>query len=143
MREDRRVAPQLEPQDLADLICAELDPVMTANGFLAGQSVVGVEIGIIYCAPHHEFRHRFPTLAPTIQYDDEGACTDLNIYSGTGPSATLQEIRVDGVSLEELLAEEGSELASEGEAICTMPASDGAVQLRSVLDTLFSRHAAS
>ncbi|WP_341994651.1 hypothetical protein MRBLWH7_002349 [Microbacterium sp. LWH7-1.2] len=131
----------LEPQALADLICTELDPVMTANGFQAGQSGVGDDIGIIYCAPHVEFRRRFPGLGPTIQYDDAGACTDLNIYAGMGVGGRLHEIRFDGVTLHELLAEEGIEYASEADAIAALPAAAGVVRLRSVLSELFSRHA--
>lgn len=69
----------LEPQELADFICNELDALMTTNGFQAGQAGVGTDVGIIYCTPYQEFRRRFPHLALTIDYDDEGACTDLNI----------------------------------------------------------------
>ncbi|MFF2486851.1 hypothetical protein ACFVSU_10645 [Microbacterium sp. NPDC058062] len=102
-----------------------------------------MDIGIIYCAPHDEFRRRFPALAPTIQYGDEGAHTDFNIYAGTGADARLDEIRFDGVALEDLLAEEGIEFANEAAAIMRMPAPDAAVQLRSVLDKLFARHTAT
>ncbi|MFK4805362.1 hypothetical protein ACI3KX_05820 [Microbacterium sp. ZW CA_36] len=133
----------LEPQALADLICAELNPLMIANGFQAGQSGVGDDIGIIYCAPHVEFRQRFPGLALTIQYDDDGACTDLNIYAGTEVGARLHEIRFDGVTLRELLAEEGIDFAGEADAIATLPADEGVVRLRSVLNALFARHAAA
>lgn len=143
MHEDRTVIGQPEPQDLADLICTELGPLMTANGFRAGQSGVGADIGIVYCTPHDEFRRRFPDLAPTLQYGDEGACTDLNIYARTGAGARLQEIRFDGVTLEDLLAEDGIEFANEADTILAMPAHDGAIRLRSALDELFSRHAAS
>jgi hypothetical protein len=69
----------LESAALADVICAELDPLMTANGFLHGQIGIGTDIGIVYCAPYEKFRRRFPHLAPTIHHSDEGACTDLNI----------------------------------------------------------------
>ncbi|MDF2563430.1 MAG: hypothetical protein K0R99_4876 [Microbacterium sp.] len=115
---------------------------MTANGFQAGQSGVGDDIGIIYCAPHVEFRRRFPRLAPSIQYDDDGACTDLNIHAGTGVGARLHEIRFDGVTLQELLAEEGIDFATEADAIAALPADKGVVRLLSVLNALFARHAA-
>jgi len=116
---------------------------MIANGFQAGQSGVGVDIGIVYCAPYNEFRRRFPELAPTIHYGDEGACTDLNIYAGTGTGATLREIRFDGITLKDLLAEQGIEFANEADTISSMPAQDAAIRLRSILDKLFSRHAAT
>ena len=132
---------QADSQDLADVICAALDPLMTAHGFQAGQSGVGADIGIIYCAEHVEFRRRFPTLAPTIQYDDEGACTDLNIYASTGQHAKLHDIRFEGVTLEELLAEEGIELAGDAQTIASLPAKEGAMRLRLVLDKLFASHA--
>jgi hypothetical protein len=86
---------------------------MTANGFQPGQSGVGADIGIVYCVQHDEFRRRFSELAPTIRYDDQGACTDLSIYASKGASAKLREIRFEGVTLEELLAEEGIEFASD------------------------------
>lgn len=132
-----------DPQYLADVICAALDPLMTAHGFQTGQSGVGAEIGIIYCSQHVEFRRRFPTLAPTIQYDDEGACTDLNVYASSGPHARLHDIRFDGVTLEEVLAGDGIEFADEARTIASLPAQEGAIRLRSVLDKLFAIHAAA
>lgn len=133
--------PEPDPQYLADVICAALDPLMTAHGFQAGQSGVGVEIGIIYCAQHVEFRRRYPMLAPTIQYEDEGACTDLNIYTSSDPRARLHDIRFDGVTLEEVLAGEGVEFADEAHTIASLPAQEGAIRLRSVLEKLFAIHA--
>lgn len=132
----------LKPHELADLVCAELDPLMTANGFLAGQSGVGSdEVGTVYCTSHDEFRRRFPTLAPTIQYGDEGACTDLNIRASTGPRGRLHDIRFDGVSLAELLAEEGVGFSGEAEAIAGIPVQVGAIRLRLVLEKVLARHA--
>ncbi|SIT85836.1 hypothetical protein SAMN05880545_2403 [Microbacterium sp. RU33B] len=116
---------------------------MTANGFLAGQSGVGEKIGIVYCAPHDEFRQRFPDLAPTIQYGDEGACTDLNIQAGFGADARLEDIRFDGVTLEDLLAGEETGDANEAHAIMSLPAHTGVTRLRSLLDELFTRHNAT
>jgi hypothetical protein len=134
--------PHLQPHEIADLICAELDPLMTANGFLAGQSGVGADdVGIVYCTPHDEFRRRFPALAPAIQYGDTGACTDLNIYAGTGPSGRLYDIRFDGISLAELLAEEGVGFAGEAETIAGVPVQAGAIRLRMVLERMLARHA--
>ena len=132
---------RLESAALADLICAELDPLMTANGFLRGQSGIGTDVGIVYCTPHREFRRRFPHLAPTIQYGDEGACTDLNIYASVGGRSRLHDIRLDGVSLQEILADEGAGFADEAEAVSELPAAAGAARLRVTLDKLFRRHA--
>lgn len=132
---------QLEPAALAELICAELDPLMTANGFLPGQTGIGADVGIVYCTPHREFRRRFPHLAPTIQYSDEGACTDLNIYAGVGGRSRLHDIRFDGVSLQELLADEDARFADEADVISELPAAPGAARLRVTLDKLFRRHA--
>lgn len=131
----------LESAALADLICAELDPLMTANGFLPGQIGIGTDIGIVYCAPYEKFRRRFPHLAPTIHYSDEGACTDLNIYASVRGRSRLHDIRFDGVALKELLADEGAGFADEADAISEPPADAAAARLRLVLDKLFRRHA--
>lgn len=130
----------LAPAALAELICAELDPLMTANGFLHGQAGIGTDVGIIYCTPHKEFRRRFPRLAPTIQYSDEGACTDLNIYASVGGRSRLHDIRFDGISLQELLADEDAGFAEDADVISELPAAAGAARLRVALDTLFRRH---
>lgn len=142
LRDDRKVTTEpLEPQELAHFICGKLDALMTTHGFQTGQAGIGADVGIIYCTPYQEFRRRFPHLAPTIDYDDEGACTDLNIYASTGPHARLYGIRFDGVSLGELLADESTDFAGEAETISELPAPEGTIHLRMTLERLFARHA--
>ena len=72
--------------DVGRLVCAQLDGLMTRAGFAPGQIGVNVdEVSVVYCAQFHEFRDRFPLVAPEIDYSgDEGACTDLNIYVELG-----------------------------------------------------------
>lgn len=130
---------QLTPQELADFICAELDPLLTAYGFQAGQSGVGYEVGVIYCTQHADFRRRFPHLAPEVQYNDDGACTDLNINAGIGPNARLHDVRIDGVSLARLVADTAPELIEEAEQIAQIPSDAGVPRLRRVLQVVFTR----
>lgn len=133
----------LEPQELAAFICGELDVLMKPHGFQAGQSGIGKDVGVIYCIPHREFRRKFPRLAPAAEYSDDGACTDLNIYCSIGPEARLYDIRFEGFSLEELLADEGTDFIGAAETIAKLPAPDGVIRLRTVLGDLFALHRAA
>lgn len=133
---------QLAPQELADFICVELDPLMTSNGFQAGQSGIGYEVGVIYCTPHADFRRRFPELAPEVQYNDDGACTDLHVNAGNGPRARLHDVRLDGVPLAAFVADIAPDLADEAEQIAQLPSDVGVPRLRDLLEIIFTRAAA-
>ena len=78
---------------MSDAWCAQLDGLMTRAGFAPGQIGVNVdEVSVVYCAQFHEFRDRFPLVAPEIDYSGgEGACTDLNIYVELGEVPRLTE----------------------------------------------------
>ncbi|UTT63525.1 hypothetical protein [Microcella humidisoli] len=130
----------LTPQELAALLCAELDPLMTRHGFQAGQAGIGDDVGIVYCMPHAEFRARFPRLAPSIDPDNIGGCTDLNISAGVGPGSRLHNVHLDGVTVAELLAVEGAEFEGDASTIARLPSPQGVVALRTVLERLFARH---
>ncbi|MCJ1707857.1 hypothetical protein [Microbacterium sp. VKM Ac-2923] len=56
----------------------------------------------MYCSEHGDFRRRFPTIAPDIDYSDDGACTDLNVQIALDNPARLREVQLDGHGLERL-----------------------------------------
>ena len=98
-----------EAFDVGRLVCAALDVTMTRLGFAAGQIGTGPgEASVVFCADHRAFRARFPLLAPEIDYpDDEGACTDLNVYVAVEDSPRLTEVHLDGYGIEALVADAG------------------------------------
>lgn len=130
-----------DPIEIGRRLCAVLDPLMTSQGFQPGQ--VGSspsEVGIVYCAPHGDFRARFPDLAPGIEDTDEGACTDLNIYLTLGASAHLRDVHLDGHGLDELLHGAGRpDLRAHAASLAQVPVDEGAERLRTVLTAVFAR----
>lgn len=131
----------LDPLELAELICAELDPVLTRYGFAPGQTGVGSTVGVVFCASLADFRERFPHLGPEIE-GPLGGCVDLNVDAGLGADGRLQSISLEGIPLETLLAAEGPESAGEAAAIEALPTPEAIERLRDVLERLFARHAA-
>lgn len=134
--------PPLDPLELADVICAELDPLMTRYGFAPGQTGVGSTVSVVFCAPLAEFRERFPDLGSEIE-GPLGGCVDLNVDAGLGADERLRSVSLEGISLETLLDAEGPEFASEAAAIAELPAQEGVARLRDVLEHLFARDAAA
>ncbi len=132
----------LDPVELAELICRELDPLVTRYGFAPGQTGVGPTVGVVFCAPLTEFRDRFPRLGPEID-GPPGGCVDLTVDAGLGADGRLQSISLEGIPLTALLAAEGPEFAGEAAAIAELPTREGVGRLREVLERLFAGHAAS
>lgn len=94
----------------------------------------------MYCSPHVDFRARFPNLATDIDYSDDGACTDLNIYVALGATPHLREVHLDGHSLEELLRDiDRSDLDPAVASLPRLQVEEGAERLRTVLTAVFAR----
>lgn len=136
----------LDPLELAELICAELDPVLTRYGFAPGQTGVGSTVGVVFCASLADFRERFPHLGPEIE-GPLGGCVDLNVDlnvdAGLGADGRLQSISLEGIPLETLLDREGPEFAGGAAAIAELPTPEAVARLRDALESLFARHAAA
>lgn len=133
---------QLDPLELAELVCAQLDPLLTRHGFAPGQIGVGSTVGVVFCASFTDFRKRFPRLGPEIE-GHVGGCVDLNVDAGLGADGHLQGISLEAIPLEALLEGEGPEFPGEASAIESLPAPEGADRLREVLERLLARHAAN
>ncbi len=129
-----------DPDAIAVRLCDALDPVMTSHGFAAGQSGASASVvGVVHCSDHRDFRRRFPTLAPGIQYADDGACTDLNISVALDGPARLEEIHLDGHRLDELARDLGrDDLRRRIGRLRDLPLSEGITDLRDVLTVIFS-----
>lgn len=129
-----------DPTDIGRRLCAVLDPLMTSRGFQSGQvGSSSSEVGIVYCSPHADFRSRFPSIAPRMEYSDEGACTDLNIYVALSPGSHLREIHLDGHELDELLRDAGrGDLQVEVESLAELSVDEGAERLRTILTAVFA-----
>lgn len=132
----------LDPHELAEVICAELDPLLTRYGFAPGQTGTGSTVGVVFCASVADFRERFPQLGLEIE-GPPGSCVDFNVDAGLGRDGQLHSISFEGIRLETLLATEGPEFAGEAAAISELPAREGVARLRDVLERLLARHSAA
>jgi len=135
--------PSAEALAAARDTCARLDPLMTVAGFQAGQSGAKLdEVGVIYCTAHVDFRARFPRLAPDIDYADEGACTDLNIYIDVRASPRLAEVHLDGHGVDELLVDAGREdLVPDAQTLGQHALTEDLDRLHGLLLEIFGRAA--
>lgn len=129
-----------DPHAVAGRLCVALDPLMTSHGFAAGQAGSSAsEVGVVYCSEHRDFRRRFPTLAPSIEYSDDGACTDLNVYIALNSPAQLREIHLDGHRLDELAHDVGrDDLREHIGRLDAEPLNEGIAHLREVLTAILS-----
>lgn len=111
---------------------AALDPLLTREGFAAGQ---GGGSQIIYCAGHDDFSDRFPRLPQAdAQGRGHGYCIDLVIeYRDPG-----LEVALEGEPLAQTLRElQLDEAALFMDEVRTMPLADALCALAEVLPQLF------
>ena len=101
------------PEDIGALVCGALNPVLVPHGFAPGHAgSKSYQVGVVFCSPGAEFRTRFGALQREDADDSEAPfCTDVNVYVRSG---RLDEVRLDGAGLGELLERVGrADLAPE------------------------------
>lgn len=131
------------PQQVADLICDTLDPLMTEFGFQEGQGRVDVpaeasSVEIIYCVPSEIFHFRLPRLAPHLEWSD-GECTDVTIEAQSSPNWKLTELVLEGYSMDSVLAGVASGLGAQVSAIGERPIREAVGRLEALLREAFEQ----
>jgi hypothetical protein len=120
-------------------VCSELDPVLVAAGFLAGQGG-GDDDGsgqVIWCIGHDVLSSRYPLLPQANPDGAAGRCDDLVIDVGVG--GTLDRLDFEGSSLAQTLRQVG--LDADADAVSQLsgrPVADGSRVLGAALRRLFS-----
>lgn len=116
---------------------------MTGAGFQAGQVGHGAgEVGIVFCAPHQEFRSRFPRLAPDIADTSDATCTDLNLYVDVRGAPRLAEARLEGHRAADLLTDVGRvDLVPRAQSLGQHTVGEDLDQLHGLLREIFERAA--
>ncbi|GAB3021950.1 hypothetical protein GCM10011376_20830 [Nocardioides flavus (ex Wang et al. 2016)] len=126
------------PTDSVRRLCAALDSVLAAAGFLPGQGGAADDGSgqVIYCIGHDKLRGRHPHLPQAASDDVLGTCDDLVLDIGAG--GTLDRLDLETVSLEETLRQVG--LDADADAVSRVvgrPVVDGLPVLEDAVRRLF------